>query len=117
MTLKTWLQHAFAVNGEPSELSENQLRIVRQLSEEVARRGLTLPAITFLEMSRHLNYLASQTLQFFEPMVTALFEAHDYQEFAKFLERRDSIEILCEQINQAEQDRSNRQAAHKASDR
>ena len=104
MTLKSWLKHAFAVDTNPNPPSEAELRLVERICREVVRRQMTIPAITFLEMARSLNYLGSQTMRFFEPIVVAIANAEDYQTFAKFLERRDAIDTICEQLGKIEQE-------------
>ena len=102
MSLKSWFKHAFAVETNPEPPSEAELQLVERICREVVRRQMTIPAITFLEMARPLNYLGSQIMRFFEPIVTAIADAKDYQTFAKFLERRDAIETICEQLTKIE---------------
>lgn len=98
MSLQSWLKHAFAVESNPRPPSEKERLVIERICGEVVRRQLVTPAITFLEMSRPLNYLGSQTMQFFLPMVSAIADAEDYATFAKFLERRESIDILQQTI-------------------
>lgn len=76
--------------------------MVDRLAREVVRRHLTTPALMFLEMSRPMNYLGAQAMHFFSPMISALFDGHRYEEFAKFLERRDALEIITRQIEELE---------------
>ena len=57
------LRHAFAV--EPSgdaSLSPESQALADHLADRVSRRGLGVPAVMLLEMSRPLNYLAAQAL-------------------------------------------------------
>lgn len=98
-----WLKHAFAVNTHTAPPTEAELRLVDQLAREVARRQLSAPALAFLEMSRPLNYLGAQALHFFSPMLSAILDAQGYNTFARFLERRDAIDILCRRIEDWEQ--------------
>jgi len=73
---------------------------------EVSRRHLTTPALIALEMSRPLNFVASQALQFFAPAVWAVArqQTHaDYISFAAFLERRGSIDHLARRIEHFEE--------------
>ena len=108
MSMKSWLKHAFAVQTHSEPLTSAERQVVQRICLEVVRRQMTTPAITFLEMARPLNYLGSQTLQFFMPIVSALTEANDVQTFVNFLERRDAIDTLIEQLEQMEQDASSR---------
>ncbi|SFI63349.1 hypothetical protein [Planctomicrobium piriforme] len=97
-----WLKHAFAVNPHGSPPTDEQRQLVEQLAREIVRRRLTMPALAFLEMSRPLNFLGAQAMHFFAPIVTTLFDGPTYEQFAKFLERRDSIDLLCDAIENAE---------------
>jgi len=97
--LLAWLKHAFAV--EPADAfrpSEEEAALVNRLARVVVRRGLTAPALIALECSRNLNFLASQVLMFFAPMVQLLFDSREYTVFTAFLERRGSIEYMCQRI-------------------
>lgn len=98
MAVPAWLKHAFAVDDGPLEPTPAQAALIDRLAREVVRRGMTVPAIAFLQMSEPLNYVASQAMQFFSPMVTAIFDAREYQELATFLEHRKSVNYICEVI-------------------
>jgi hypothetical protein len=102
-TMRDWLKHAFAVNTETAPPGDDQMQMVDRLAREVVRRRLARPAILFLEMSQPLNYLGAQAMHFFSPFLTAVFDARGCEAFAKFLERRDAIELLCQRIEQLEQ--------------
>jgi hypothetical protein len=95
-------KHAFAVNEPLPPLTEEVKTMVDRLAREVVRRHLTTPALMFLEMSRPMNYLGAQAMHFFTPMVSALFGGERYEEFARFLERRDALEIIAAQIEKLE---------------
>jgi hypothetical protein len=95
-----WWKHAFAVNSSPGEPSPQQSEVVERLCREVVRRGLTTPALAFLEMSRPLNYLGAQSLHFFSPMVGALLGGDDLTHLANFLERRDAIDRIAKRLEE-----------------
>lgn len=98
-----WLRHAFAVEPEgPLEPSDAQREVVERLCRSVVRRGLTAPALMFLEMSRPLSYVGSQTMHFFAPLVSAVTDAEGYRQFAAFLEHRGSIGYLCRRLEALE---------------
>ena len=101
-----WLKHAFAVEPPgPVEPTEEQRPVVERVCGEVVRRGLTTPAIMALEMSRPLNFVGSQALHFFSPIISALTDAQGHKQFAEFLEHRGSIEYLCRRIEELEAER------------
>ncbi|WP_437188409.1 hypothetical protein SH668x_001854 [Planctomicrobium sp. SH668] len=96
------LKHAFAVKGENTPPTQRQQQIVDHLAYEIVRRHLTTPALTFLEMSRPMNFIGSQAMHFFTPIVSTLFDASGYEEFAKLLERRDAIDLIAKRIEELE---------------
>jgi len=102
-----WLKHAFAIEkGEPTP-TPRQEELIDRLSHEVVKRGLTVPAIMFLEMSKPMNQLGANALHFFSPLITAVTDAQSHRDFAEFLEHRGSIELLCRRIETiAARDRS-----------
>ena len=103
------LRHAFAVDPPgPAEPAPQEQEAVERFCRWVARRHLSTPGVVLLEMSRPLNYFASQALQFFAPGMWALARQQTYERyghFAAFLERRGSVEYLAHRIEQIEQER------------
>ncbi|MSR58731.1 MAG: hypothetical protein EXS05_13940 [Planctomycetaceae bacterium] len=98
MTLE-WLKHAFAVEKADSiEPTEAQRVLIDRLCRQIVARELTTPALLFLETVRPLNYVTSQTLQFFSPLVSAAGGAAAVTELAAFLEHRGSIDYICRKI-------------------
>jgi hypothetical protein len=98
-----WLQHAFAVDPPgPAEPTVEQRAAVDAICREIVRRHLSTPALLFLEMSRPLNYIGSQTLHFFQPMIGVLTDSKGPEHFALFLEKRGSIEYICRRIEHLE---------------
>ena len=100
--VKTWLNHACAVKAESTLPSREEQLVMERICLEVVKRRMAIPALTFLEMARPLNYIGSQVMQFFHPMASAIADARDYATFAKFLERRDSIDLLAQMIEEKE---------------
>ena len=102
-----WLKHAFAV--EPpgrAEPNETQRAIIEKLCREVVRRRMTTPALLMLEMSRPLNYVSAQMLHFFQPMLSFLANAAEYQSFTEFLEQRGSIDYIVSRLETLNQEAS-----------
>ena len=96
------LHNAFSSGSAFSPPSEEQLQLVDRLAREIVRRRMTTPALTTLEMSRPLNFLGAQAMHFFTPVVSTMFDAKTYELFAKFLERRDAIDVMIERIESHE---------------
>lgn len=96
-----WLKHAFAIEPEgPVEPTEAQRAVVERLCQQIVARGLTTPALIFLESVRPLNYLTSQTLQFFAPILSTIGDPQTCQNLADFLEHRGSVDYLCRRIEE-----------------
>ncbi len=103
-----WFKHAFAVDppGEHEPLPEQQ-EVVDWVCKQIARRRLTTPGLIFLEMGRPLNFLASQMMRFFDPILSAVLREKGfghYKHFAQFLEHRGSVDYLCRRIEHFEQE-------------
>jgi hypothetical protein len=94
-----WLKHAFAVEtpgrAEPTEM---QRSVVERLCQEVVRRRMTMPALLMLEMGRPLNYVSAQMLHFFQPFLSFLTNAAEYEAFTEFLEKRGSVEYISKRL-------------------
>jgi len=81
-----------------------QRTIVDRLAREVVRRHLTQPALLALEVCGPLNFVSAQGLQFFQPLIATLADARAFDEFARFLEQRGSVEYIRERIEALERD-------------
>jgi hypothetical protein len=104
--LPDWLKHAFAIEPEgPAEPTEGQKAVIDRLCRQVVARGMVTPALVFLESVRPLNYVSSQTLTFFSPVLSAVADAAACQELAAFLERRGSIDYLCRRVEEMDRER------------
>ncbi|MCA9066822.1 MAG: hypothetical protein KDA96_27330 [Planctomycetaceae bacterium] len=97
---RDWAEHAFAVGDAESELSEHQSGLVDRLVHELTRRGMTTPAIAFLEMSRPMHFIGAQAMHMLTPIVSAIADAGGYEELIRFLERRDAVDILLSRLEQ-----------------
>ncbi len=105
-SLKQRVKHAFAVDPPgPAVPTPAQQVPVDWVCQQVARRHLTTPGLIALEMSRPLNYVFSQTMQFFSPGAWAIFGQRKYEhytQFAAFMEHRGAVEYLERRIEHFE---------------
>jgi len=83
-----------------SALAEEEQAVIRKLARQTVQRRMTVPAILFLESVKPLNYIGSQVLVFFEPIIQTLFNFRDYDVFRTALEKRESIETLIVRIEE-----------------
>jgi hypothetical protein len=91
-------------------LASGDRALLESLAAWLAERRMTVPAVLFLESVKPLNFVGSQAMYFFEPMVKAFFTGDRFTRFARILESRENVEILVRLIEAAEEDlRSRRQ--------
>ena len=101
-----WLKHAFAVAPPgPFEPTEPQRALIDRLCRQVVARGLTTPALVFLESVSPLNFVTSQTLRFFGPCLTALGGQQACDELTEILEHRGAIPYLCRRLEELARER------------
>lgn len=85
---------------EKSPLAAEEDAVLDKLALKVVDKGMAVPAILFLESVKPLNFIGSQVMVFFEPVVQAVFSFKDYDTFRTALEKRESIEILILKIEE-----------------
>ena len=78
--------------------SVEERELLERIAGEVVRRGLTAPAILFLASLAPMNFVASQAMLFFAPMVGVVLARKDYDLLQRMLERRESIELILSSI-------------------
>jgi hypothetical protein len=86
-----------ADDGQPP-LPEEEDAILEKLAQKVVQWRMATPAILFLESVKPLNYIGSQTMVFFEPVVQTIFNFRDYDTLRATMEKRESVEILLQKI-------------------
>ena len=88
----------FPDDSSKATLPEEEEAVLDKVAKKVVERRMALPAILFLESVKPLNYIGSQALVFFEPIVQSVFNFRDYDNLRSALEKRHSIEILLLRI-------------------
>ena len=82
-----------------ASLSDEDRAFLDELADGIARRRLTAPALFFLESMKPLNFVGSQTLHFFRPMVQMIWSNPDrYDRLARLLEQRGTIELILRRL-------------------
>lgn len=108
-----FLKDAFSVGADaekelvsPEDIPEKRRKeLIEKLAQGIVGRGLTAPAIFFLESVKPLNFLGSQAMIFFEPIVRSIFPFQAYTEFAVLLEDRETLESLICEMERLEEER------------
>ncbi len=86
--------------GQPPELREETVEYV---AREIQVRGLTGPAVMFLEASRPYRPLGSQAMLFFDPVLRNLFGG-DMAEVQRVLADDAGIERLIERLEEIDEE-------------
>ncbi len=86
------------------ELTDSQRKLLDKLADRVVKLRMTVPAILFLESVRPMNYIGSQVMVFFAPVVRGFFGLPEWDELRLVLERRESIAYFLDLIERREGD-------------
>ena len=83
-----------------SSLPEEEDLVLDKLARKTVMwgAGMTVAAIMTLESIKPANFIMSQVLVFFEPIIQSVFTIKDYDTFRTALEKRETIEILIQKI-------------------
>jgi len=79
-------------------LTPEQDEVLEKVAKKVVEKRMTVPALMFIESVKPLNFIGSQVMVFFEPIVQALFDFKSYNIFREIIEERDNVEILMQKI-------------------
>ncbi len=75
----------------------NNQKIISELALEIVEKGMSAPAIFFLESAKYLSFLSSQFLVFLGPIATCFINNKKYYNLVEILEDKSNIEFLiCE---------------------
>ncbi|MDQ7778710.1 MAG: hypothetical protein RDV41_03240 [Planctomycetota bacterium] len=101
---RTGLKHAFAIEDPAEALKPEEIELLDRLAKGIVRRRMTAPAVLFLESVRPLNFIGSQAMTFFMPIVNLVFNTAELEKIAAVLERRKSIPSLIDSIERCERE-------------
>lgn len=102
MSFKDKLRHAFSVEPKDDAFTPEDIILLEKVARAVAKRQLATPAVMFLESVRPLNFLGSQAMVFFQPIVSMVISSAEFERFSRILEKRKSIPVLIDLIEKAE---------------
>jgi len=80
------------------KLTPEQRGIIDKLADWTVRRGMTVPAILFLETVKPLSYIGSQVVVAFAPVLEVLFDPCSITAFYTMMEDRKNVELLLREI-------------------
>ena len=101
-SIKKQISHAFAINDGRADISTEDGALITKLAEFVVRRRMSTPAVMMLSISRPLNFISSSVMTFFKPTLGFLLSRFEYDRLEKLLEKRCSIELLIDRIEELE---------------
>ena len=76
----------------------NSRKIIKKLAKEIVKRGMSAPAIFFLESTKYVSFIGSQFLVFLGPISTMFINDKKYYQFINLIEKKENIEYLIIQI-------------------
>jgi|TARA_B100000965_G_scaffold390220_1_gene396815 hypothetical protein len=78
-------------------LNKDDKAFLSKLASKIVELKLVTPSIFFLEMVKPLNFIGSQTMVFFGPIISAFVKTDGYYRAAELFEEHSSVEFLiCE---------------------
>ena len=99
--VRAGLVHAFSTRSEAEPLTIEDLALLQRIADAVVQRRMAAPAVVFLESLGPMNFLGSQALHFFAPIIELAFSAHEVSQVGALLERRDTTVRLIALIEAA----------------
>lgn len=77
-----------------NQLESSKSAQIASIAELIAVRGMTMPAIFFLELHKPFSTLISAAITFSQPLIDALMGRQRARELIELLSSRESIEAL-----------------------
>ncbi|MHB0885313.1 MAG: hypothetical protein ACYC6V_06625 [Bacillota bacterium] len=95
---------------------ERRDEMIEWTAQQIHKRGLTTPAVFFIEMNRPISYVGGQAVHFFSPFVNAIFDSKLATEVGHLMSDRKNIDRLIDRLEELtrEQDIAQRKARKKA---
>ena len=91
-------------------ISQSDREIISSLAQKIARHGMAVPAIFFLEMVKYMSFISSQFMVFFGPVITVFIQSESYYKITHLLEERQNVEFLMLEIEQIESDNKKKES-------
>ena len=78
-------------------MDDNQ-KIISRLAVDIVKRGVSVPAIFFLESTKYISFIGSQFLVFLGPIATCFINNQKYYNYTSIFEDRKNVEFLISEI-------------------
>ena len=76
----------------------NEKDILSKFACRIVDKGMTVPALFFLESTKYISFIGSQLLVFFGPIITSFVNSEKYYNISTLLEDRKNVEFLLNEI-------------------
>ena len=76
----------------------NGKNILSKFAHRIVNKGMTVPALFFLESTKYVSFVGSQLLVFFGPIITSFVNSEKYYNISELLEDRKNVEFLLDEI-------------------
>jgi hypothetical protein len=96
------------------KLKPEERKMLEDLAAWVVRRGMTVPAILFLESTKPLSFVGSQVVVFLSPALEILFDPVRIATFVSLMEDRKNVELLLREIEERDNESQKNLKALKA---
>ena len=70
----------------PFNYMSNEKNILSKFAHRIVDKGMTVPALFFLESTKYVSFIGSQIMVFFGPMLTSFINSEKYYNFSELLE-------------------------------
>ena len=87
----------------------NEQDILSKFASKIVDKGMTVPALFFLESTKYVSFIGSQIMVFFGPVMTSFINSEKYYNFSELLEDRNNIEYLLNEIERMDLEVQNNQ--------
>ena len=82
-------------------MNHEEKRIMDLYAKKVIDKGMSVPAVFFLEMFKYLSFIFSQSMILFGPLATIFLNSKRYYEVSDILSNRNNVEYFICQIEES----------------
>ena len=79
-------------------MNPEEKEIMKLYANKVIDRGMSVPAVFFLEMFKYLSFILSQSMIVFGPLATIFLNPKRYYEVSEILSNRNNVEYFISKI-------------------
>jgi hypothetical protein len=96
---------AWPAGLDPEALLPEEEELIARFATEVVQRRMSAAAIFFFESLRPMNFILSQGMLFFSPLMQLLLRGSTFDRVQALLEKRAALPAIVEGIERLEEER------------